>query len=158
MEAGIPRLRLRDLGFSDAIIIGRSMLLLACIQTLVRLTGLRRTLVWAERLAQHRVAIAEELDLQHATRLIFACCRRWPFGTTCLERSLVVLALLGRQGSPLSLCIGFRRGDSGVEGHAWIEHGPRPIAETLDVKARDSGQALLAKRRVSRRAGRPLDW
>jgi len=145
MEAGISYNRLRDLTYSDAMLIGRSLVLLACIQSLVRLAGLRRTLVWADQLAKQRMA-RQALNLQHMTRLISACCRRWPFGTTCLERSIVGLVLLGQHGFPVSLCIGFRREEASVSGHAWIEHDSKPIAEApLDVTGPYPGQALLSQ-------------
>src|SRR5262249_17452154 len=81
-------------------------------------------------------------EIERFARLIRGICRRWPFGATCLDRSLVTVALLGRRRISVAFCIGFRRNDVDVEGHAWVEHEAFPLAETADVAAM-SRQVLM---------------
>ena len=76
--------------------------------------------------------------LQRAVRLdrrpalvtidVVSWCARWhPLRPQCLERALAQCARLQRQGIPARVCIGVRRGPSGVEPHAWIgENGGVP--------------------------------
>ena len=44
-----------------------------------------------------------------------------PFPARCLPRAVVLWALLRRQGVDAEIKLGVRRGDRGVEAHAWVE-------------------------------------
>lgn len=46
----------------------------------------------------------------------------------CLPRSLALLAFLGRHGIHAKLRLGVRRGEAGIEGHAWLEHEGEPVS------------------------------
>jgi hypothetical protein len=59
-------------------------------------------------------------------------------GTTerhCVARSLLLYRELSRAGASPCLCVGLRKRDTAVEGHAWVELEGRPVAE------RDTGDA-----------------
>ena len=135
----LPSLRLRDLQGRDVIVIAEALLLLPAVQLAVRLAGLQRTAAWAARLVGRRVTAAlpasNATEIERIAQLIRGICRRWPFRASCLDRSLVTLALLGQRRVPATICIGFRKGEADVEGHAWVEHNARPLAETADVTA-----------------------
>ena len=61
--------------------------------------------------------------------LLAARLRRWIgaaaanhlFSSRCLERALVLRAMLARRGHPATLRIGVRRPGTGLEAHAWVE-------------------------------------
>ena len=74
---------------------------------------------------------------------------RWLVSGNCLERSLVLYRLLSRAGGNPALVLGVRPGPERVAGHAWIEIGGRPVAET---------EALSYDRMIVLGAGgRPVD-
>jgi len=133
-----PHLRLRDLHGRDVIVIAEAILLLPIVQLGVRVAGLQRTAEWAGRLVGRRIglepAVWDAPKIQRIAQLVRASCRRWPIGATCLDRSLVTMVLLGRRRIPVTICIGFHKGE-GVEGHAWVEHNAIPLAETTDLTA-----------------------
>jgi hypothetical protein len=59
-------------------------------------------------------------------------------GTTerhCIARSLLLYRELSRLGASPCLCVGLRKRDAAVEGHAWVELDGIPVAE------RDKGEA-----------------
>jgi Transglutaminase-like superfamily len=133
----LSRLRLRDMRGLDAKLIAETILLLPAVQLAVRVVGLQRTVKWTARLTGSRIRgqpqISNVSEIERITRLIRGTCRQWPFRATCLDRSLVTVVLLGRRGIPVTFCVGFRKSDAGVEGHAWVEHNARPVAEAADV-------------------------
>jgi hypothetical protein len=56
------------------------------------------------------------------------------FGTaTCLEKSLALWCLLGRQGIVSSVRIGTRKTEKKLEAHAWVECDGVPINEPEEV-------------------------
>jgi hypothetical protein len=48
---------------------------------------------------------------------------------TCLEKSLAIWSLLGRQGVASQLRIGARNDNGKFEAHAWVEHNGIAINE-----------------------------
>ena len=56
-------------------------------------------------------------------------------GGTCLVRSLVLQAVLGRRGVATELRIGVRKVGGVAEGHAWVEYEGHPINESVEVTA-----------------------
>ena len=52
---------------------------------------------------------------------------------TCLVRSFTLWALLSKRGCNTDLRIGFRKGQNGQEGHAWVELKGVPLNETPEV-------------------------
>lgn len=56
-------------------------------------------------------------------------------GGTCLIRSLVLQAILQRQGIPTDLRIGIRKQGELPEGHAWLEYQRSPINESPEQVA-----------------------
>jgi hypothetical protein len=120
-------------------IIAEAFVLLIAIQVAVRLAGLVQTIEWIKRIQSQSVRAASALssvrDIERIAGLIRGCCRRLPFHTTCLDCSLVTVAILSRRLVPVTLCVGFRKDDTDLKGHAWVEHNARPLAEAADVTA-----------------------
>jgi hypothetical protein len=52
-------------------------------------------------------------------------------GKMCLRRSLLLYRFLRRAGLPARLCIGVRRENDALQGHAWIEIEGRHFNDTL---------------------------
>lgn len=62
---------------------------------------------------------------------------RIPGADNCLERSLLVFRYLLRAGAAPELVCGVERtGAAGVEGHAWVEAGGRPVTDAAEAVAR----------------------
>jgi hypothetical protein len=48
---------------------------------------------------------------------------------SCLQRSLLLYRELSRLGSAPTLCVGFRPGEGGLKGHAWVELRGRAVLD-----------------------------
>lgn len=77
--------------------------------------------------------MATERDRTEETRRVACVIRlcRW-FGAIdrkCVPRSVLLYRELSRLGADPTLKIGFRRGESGLEGHAWVVVDGRAVAE-----------------------------
>lgn len=62
-------------------------------------------------------------------RWIGAAAANHPCRARCLERSLVLRAMLARRGLSADLRIGVRRDGTGLDAHAWLECDGRPLVE-----------------------------
>jgi hypothetical protein len=56
--------------------------------------------------------------------------------TDCLQAALVLYRELSRAGMDPHLVMGFARDAAGLVGHAWVEVGGAPVAETVDDVSR----------------------
>jgi len=54
-------------------------------------------------------------------------------GATCLPQALAAEAILHRRGHPADLRLGVKRGNDGVEAHAWVESYGRVIVGDGDL-------------------------
>jgi hypothetical protein len=74
-------------------------------------------------------------DLQRATltaRMVNAAARHVWKNATCLEKSLALWYLLGRQGISSSVRIGARKLDEKFQAHAWVERAGVPLDDPGD--------------------------
>jgi hypothetical protein len=55
--------------------------------------------------------------------------------STCLAQSIVLWALLRRQGIDSEIVIGVKKSDLPLDAHAWVERQGRPLNETPEVVA-----------------------
>ena len=69
-------------------------------------------------------------DAARIAHMVHAAARHGVVRPTCLESSLALWWLLGRQGIESSLRIGTRKTASGLEAHAWVEFGGNALNET----------------------------
>jgi transglutaminase superfamily protein len=56
------------------------------------------------------------------------------FPRICLRRSLALYHVLGRMGYPVSLHIGVRKDDAGLEGHSWVTLDGESLGERDPVE------------------------
>jgi hypothetical protein len=72
-------------------------------------------------------------DLERLVRLVDIAARHHIRPMRCLERSLVLQALLRRQGEAADLRIGVRKHRDTLNAHAWLEQAGRPLFEPPGV-------------------------
>jgi len=72
-------------------------------------------------------------DPERMARLVGIASRHQIWEVRCLERSLVLQALLARCGTCPDLRIGVRREGDTLYAHAWIEVEGRPVGEARDI-------------------------
>jgi hypothetical protein len=61
--------------------------------------------------------------------------RRVALRPTCLAQSVVLWALLRRQGIDSAIVIGVRKGDVPLDAHAWVEREGTPLNEAPEIVA-----------------------
>jgi hypothetical protein len=126
-----PHLSRRD--FS---VVAKTIVFLPAVQLALRFAGFQRTARLVGRVVESGRKLPRPisaLEIERSAQVVRACCRRWPFRATCLDRSLVTALILGLHKVPLVICLGFRKCNTRLEGHAWLEYNDLPIAETPDV-------------------------
>ena len=109
----------------------RAALLLPLLSLSLRLRGFtstRRSLQLGFRETSVPRKTADE-KVAMSTRMVLAAARHSPIRSTCLERSLTLWWLLGRQGILTQLRIGVRKDGAKFGAHAWVERDGVAIAE-----------------------------
>ena len=103
----------------------RGALLLPVVSVSLKMRGFRATLAMLEASLKRRAAhqnSAEQLkSMPLAIRMVHAAVRHSFVRPSCLEESLVLWYLLGRQGIECTLRIGIRKDDEKFGAHAWVE-------------------------------------
>lgn len=112
--------RLARLPAGERALVLQSLVLLPAVTLALRAGGLAFTHEWLRRIARRPCAKAAS-DPQRLAFLVHAVARR--LGLGCLARSLGLQFLLLRRGIESDLRIGVRREGTGLEAHAWVEHG-----------------------------------
>ena len=105
----------------------RGAALLPLIAVSLRIAGFRATQAMLQKLLPaRREAVRPEnqnlaLDASRTARMLLAAARYSFVHYTCLEKSLALWWLLGRQGIASSVRNGTRKSADGLEAHAWVE-------------------------------------
>jgi hypothetical protein len=75
-------------------------------------------------------------EATHVAELVELAARRGPWPANCLQRSIVLWALLRRQGISADLRLGVRKrpGMPVPDFHAWVELGDRVLNDRRDVR------------------------
>lgn len=107
---------------------------LPCAGALLRLRGAQKTRRALQRAAaphprRPETAAHTLRHAQHVARLVHAVAGRRPFRSRCLTRSLVIEALLHRQGIDCEVKFGARTGMAQFTAHAWVEHDGTALAD-----------------------------
>jgi Transglutaminase-like superfamily len=105
----------------------------------LKLFGFRRwrsVLQTLEPAGSHSVDGAPGDRIRSIVRMVRLAASRGPFSPTCLPRSLVLSALLRREGFDARLCIGSRKHGEGLGAHAWVEYQGVAVGEDEDVQTR----------------------
>jgi hypothetical protein len=70
---------------------------------------------------------ADPIARQRLVRAVGRLQRWFGRGHDCVQSSLLLYRELSRRGDDPVLCIGFRKEGRGLEGHAWVSAGGRPV-------------------------------
>jgi len=111
----------------------RAAALLPVITLSLRGRGFRKTQSLLQRYLpeQNKIGGAER-SAKRATltaRMVRAAVRHGFGHPTCLEESLAVWFLLGREGIPTQVRVGVRNDAKKFEAHAWVEYAGVPLNE-----------------------------
>ncbi len=132
----------------------RASLLLPLISLSLRWRGFRSTQSFLQKfLSNPRNPTGDSVQVRTVLteRMVRAASRRtWP-RASCLEESLTLWWLLGRQGIGTELRVGVRKEREKFEAHAWVEHNGaalnEPAAQHLHYVAFDAAFASLPPER-----------
>jgi hypothetical protein len=69
-------------------------------------------------------------------RVVAMAARHAPGDHTCLHRSMALWWMLRRRGLDTRLMMGVRKGDAGLEAHAWVNHAGVVLNDEPDVEHR----------------------
>jgi hypothetical protein len=108
----------------------RGALVLPLISISVRLRGFRATQATLQSFLSFlngmvrpaRASISAPAGVSRTARLVRAAAHHGFAHPTCLEESLALWWLLGRQGIAATLRIGTRKAGAQLEAHAWVEY------------------------------------
>jgi hypothetical protein len=110
----------------------RAFALLPLISLSLRLRGFGKTRATLEQRlsAGHPRTVAPDTGgVALTVRMVRAAVRHGPGHPTCLEESLALWWLLGRQGITCDLRVGVRKQSERFEAHAWVEHNSIALNE-----------------------------
>ena len=110
----------------------RAAILLPLISTSLRFRGFRRTHAFLQKRFLHLEAGADLPSsgvAELTAHMMRAAVRNGFSHPTCLEQSLALWCLLGRQGIASELRIGVRKSGEKFEAHAWVEYGGATLNE-----------------------------
>jgi hypothetical protein len=116
----------------------RAAALLPLISLSLRLRGFRKTQTFLQRflsLPRDSADSSEPGRVDLTVRMVRAAVRHSVGHPTCLEESLALWWLLGRQGIETELRIGVRKHDKKFEAHAWVEHAGTALNEPESLHA-----------------------
>jgi len=123
------------MSFSELLQLAEAWLTLAWVDLGIRLLPFR---YWRRWLVQSD-ADSSPSDIPRSAMLISAAeraARHHLVPMNCLRRSLAQQRLLRRRNIPSRLHIGVRKGDQGLEAHAWLSSGHRILNDAPDVTER----------------------
>jgi hypothetical protein len=102
----------------------RAAALLPLVSLSLRLRGFRKTQAFLQKslsLPSHPADISVSSSAHLTVRMVRAAVRTGIGHPTCLDESLVLWWLLGRQGIRSELKVGVRKEGEKFEAHAWVE-------------------------------------
>jgi hypothetical protein len=116
----------------------RAAALLPLISLSLRLRGFRKTQAFLQRFLSSTNNEADSSlpgRVELTVRMVRAAVRHGIGHPTCLEESLALWWLLGRQGIVSELRIGVRKQDEKFEAHAWVESAGTALNEPESLHA-----------------------
>jgi hypothetical protein len=129
----------------------RAAALLPLISLSLRLRGFRKTQAFLQKflsLPSHTVDISTSGSADLTVRMVRAATRHTLGRATCLEESLALWWLLGRQAIASDLRVGVRKDGEKFEAHAWVERDGvalnEPEAKHRHFAAFDAALASLS--------------
>jgi hypothetical protein len=130
----------RSLGSDEKRLFVEAFFVPVFIATGFRVLGVPRTQAWLRKWAADERKASERLrsdrDTIRAVRRAQRIIKRvFRIGGTCLVRSFTLWALLLRQGVASEVRVGFRKSNSRMEGHSWVEYEGVPVNEVAAVRS-----------------------
>jgi hypothetical protein len=133
----------------------RAAVLLPLMSLSLRLRGFRKTQAFLQKILSTSNNEADSSAPSRAeltVRMVRAAVRHGVGHPTCLEESLALWWLLGRQGIASELRIGVRKQDEKFEAHAWVEREGNALNEPESLHAHYAAfDAALSSTRPERR-------
>jgi len=115
--------KLRELSFSEFLMLVVSVLTLPVVSVLLKLRGFRKT--------ERFMALFSRLDIQseaspawvdQAARMVSVAAVRGPYKARCLEQAITVWWMLGVMGISSTIRLGVYDSGESIEAHAWVLH------------------------------------
>jgi len=113
----------------------RAAILLPLLSLSLRVRGFGGTQTSLQRFlpaVNQKTNSAREADAALTVRMVRAAVHHGVGSPSCLEESLALWWLLGRQGIPSQLRIGIRKKNAKFEAHAWVEFEGAALNEPED--------------------------
>jgi Transglutaminase-like superfamily len=110
----------------------RAAALLPLVSLSLRLRGFRKTQAFLQKflsLSSHPADISASSSANLTVRMVRAAVRTSIGHPTCLDESLALWWLLGRQGIRSELKVGVRKEGEKFEAHAWVERDGMALNE-----------------------------
>jgi hypothetical protein len=110
----------------------RASALLPLISLSLRLRGFRKTQAFLRKflpLPSHPAVTSASITADLTARMVRAATRHTLGPATCLEESLALWWLLGRQGIGSDLKVGVRKDGEKFQAHAWVERDGMALNE-----------------------------
>jgi Transglutaminase-like superfamily len=125
--------RFRSLPSSDRTLFLIALLAIALVRVGLRMSSFRRVRRSLTRIV--RPTRSPDPTPGEVDRIGWAVrsAARFVPGATCLPQALAAEAILRRRGHPADVRLGVKRGDDGVEAHAWVESYGRVIVGDGDL-------------------------
>jgi hypothetical protein len=133
---------LRRLSWSSRGLLVEAAFAIPAMQVLVRVFGVRRLHDALVKITSARIARQANLGAPASRRAdevasVVAMAARHTLGDhTCLHRSMALWWMLRRRGLDTRLMMGVRKGDAGLEAHAWVNHAGVVLNDEPDVEHR----------------------
>src|SRR5215469_3276181 len=104
----------------------------------LELLGLRGFLNVMDHLTRVTPKLSEysQEEARRHTQLFSAVTERFPLPMKCLGRSLALCWLLRWRGADAALHLGVRKGNRGLDAHAWVQIGDLVMNDSEDVTER----------------------
>jgi Transglutaminase-like superfamily len=111
--------KLLRLSLAEAVILAQAAVLLPAVRVAFQFV----TIAHLQRLSDHidRSSSVNGLPPEAAARLVRIAAERGLYRAKCLERSLVLRWILGRQGVDARIIFGARKAEEEMQAHAWVE-------------------------------------
>lgn len=113
-------------------LLGAAWLLLLAVRAALRCTSLPRVQALLHKVTRSR-RTGPAIAADRLAWLVRAAAQSQPWKVSCLERSLVLQAILSWYGPRPELKIGVRRDGKALQAHAWVEIEGRPVGEAANV-------------------------
>jgi Transglutaminase-like superfamily len=125
--------RFRSLPPADRTLFVIALLAIASVRLGLWLTSFRRVRRSLTRIARPTASLDPTPGEVDRIGWAVRSAARFVPGATCLPQALAAETILRRRGHPADVRLGVKRGDGGVEAHAWVESYGRVIVGDGDL-------------------------